>query len=46
MQFYAIEISRNRAGLNDWIKEACDKEEAEKAKKKEEEEKKKNKGKK
>ncbi|PWW76694.1 DUF757-domain-containing protein [Tuber magnatum] len=27
MQFYAIEIARNRSGLNDWIKEAYDKEE-------------------
>ncbi|KAG0133459.1 polysaccharide biosynthesis-domain-containing protein [Tuber indicum] len=26
MQFYAIEIARNRSGLNDWIKEAYDKE--------------------
>ncbi|KAI5291705.1 hypothetical protein KEM52_000088 [Ascosphaera acerosa] len=30
MQFYAIEIARNRAGLNDWIYEAA---QAEKAKK-------------
>lgn len=28
MQFYAIEIARNRAGLNDWIYEANQKEEA------------------
>ncbi|PUU73680.1 polysaccharide biosynthesis-domain-containing protein [Tuber borchii] len=27
MQFYAIEIARNRSGLNDWIKAAYDKEE-------------------
>ncbi|KAG0639520.1 polysaccharide biosynthesis-domain-containing protein [Tuber brumale] len=26
MQFYAIEIARNRSGLNDWIKEAYDQE--------------------
>ncbi|KAF8471675.1 polysaccharide biosynthesis-domain-containing protein [Kalaharituber pfeilii] len=32
MQFYAIEIARNRLGLNDWIKETVDKEEAKKAK--------------
>jgi hypothetical protein len=30
MQFYAVEIARNRAGLNDWIYE---KEQAEKKKK-------------
>jgi len=35
MQFYAIEIARNKLGLNDWIKEAVDKEEAEKAAKEE-----------
>jgi hypothetical protein len=34
MQFYAVEIARNRAGLNDWIYEQA-KEEAEKGKKKE-----------
>ncbi|KAI5808584.1 polysaccharide biosynthesis-domain-containing protein [Peziza echinospora] len=32
MQFYAIEIARNKLGLNDWIKETVDKEEAKKAK--------------
>lgn len=31
MQFYAIEIARNKLGLNDWIKEIVDKEEAKKA---------------
>lgn len=31
MQFYAIEILRNRAGLNDWIYEAAQKEKAQKA---------------
>lgn len=31
MQFYAIEILRNRAGLNDWIWEAKQKEETEKS---------------
>lgn len=35
MQFYAIEIARNKLGLNDWIKDAVDKEEAEKAAKEE-----------
>jgi len=30
MQFYAIEIARNRAGLNDWIYEQHQKEAAEK----------------
>jgi hypothetical protein len=29
MQFYAIEIARNRLGLNDWISEKCQKEQAE-----------------
>jgi hypothetical protein len=29
MQFYAIEIARNREGLNDWIYEAQQKEQAE-----------------
>ncbi|TVY75773.1 PBDC1-like protein, partial [Lachnellula suecica] len=29
MQFYAIEIARNRSGLNDWIYEAHQKEQAE-----------------
>lgn len=37
MQFYAVEIARNRAGLNDWIYEKANpekaKEEAEAAKK-------------
>ncbi|KAF8439187.1 putative polysaccharide biosynthesis protein, partial [Terfezia claveryi] len=28
MQFYAIEIARNKLGLNDWIKETVDKEES------------------
>jgi len=32
MQFYAIEIARNKLGLNDWIKETVDKEEAKKEK--------------
>jgi len=32
MQFYAIEIARNKLGLNDWIKETVDEEEAKKAK--------------
>ncbi|KAH0610297.1 uncharacterized protein H6S33_011824 [Morchella sextelata] len=31
MQFYAIEIARNRHGLNNWIKEKMDAEKAEKA---------------
>lgn len=39
MQFYAVEITRNRAGLNDWIYEKANpekvKEEAEAAAKKE-----------
>ncbi|KAL7265994.1 hypothetical protein RUND412_011475 [Rhizina undulata] len=30
MQFYAIEIARNRSGLNDWIKEKNDKDAEEK----------------
>lgn len=29
MQFYAVEIARNRAGLNDWIYEQAQKEKAE-----------------
>jgi len=29
MQFYAVEIARNRAGLNDWIYERAQKEKAE-----------------
>jgi hypothetical protein len=29
MQFYAIEIARNRLGLNDWISENAQKEQAE-----------------
>jgi hypothetical protein len=29
MQFYAIEIARNRSGLNDWIYENNQKEQAE-----------------
>jgi len=29
MQFYAVEIARNREGLNDWIYEAHQKEQAE-----------------
>ncbi|KAL1844001.1 hypothetical protein VTJ49DRAFT_6405 [Mycothermus thermophilus] len=32
MQFYAIEIARNRLGLNDWIYEQAQKEKAEAAK--------------
>ena len=28
MQFYAVEIARNRAGLNDWIYEEAQKEKA------------------
>jgi hypothetical protein len=28
MQFYAVEIARNRAGLNDWIYERAKKEAA------------------
>jgi len=35
MQFYAIEIARNKLGLNDWIKETVDQEEAKKAKEEE-----------
>lgn len=31
MQFYAIEIARNRAGLNDWIYERAQKEAADKS---------------
>ncbi|TGZ83808.1 DUF757-domain-containing protein [Ascodesmis nigricans] len=31
MQFYAVEIARNRRGLNDWIFEEAEKEKAEKA---------------
>ncbi|KAB5584880.1 polysaccharide biosynthesis-domain-containing protein [Coniochaeta sp. 2T2.1] len=33
MQFYAVEIARNRAGLNDWIYEEAQKEKAEASKK-------------
>ncbi|KAK3346606.1 polysaccharide biosynthesis-domain-containing protein [Lasiosphaeria hispida] len=32
MQFYAIEIARNRNGLNDWVYEQAQKEKAEEAK--------------
>lgn len=32
MQFYAVEIVRNRAGLNDWIYEKAQKEKAEASK--------------
>jgi hypothetical protein len=32
MQFYAVEIARNKLGLNDWIYEQAQKEKAEAAK--------------